>query len=41
MLFKEGEFALSRDLMADLWLLSLQYNKISPLMEVCGVDCHL
>ena len=35
MLFKEGEFALSRDLMADMWF---QYNKMSPLMEVCGVD---
>ena len=34
----EGEFALSRDLMVDLWLQSRQYDKMSPLREVCGGD---
>lgn len=30
-------FALSRDLMVDLWLQSRQYNKMSPFKrEVCG-----
>ena len=38
--FNEGEFALSRDLMVDLWL-SRQYDKMSPLREVCGGDCQL
>ena len=36
--FNEGEFALSRDLMVDLWLQSRQYDKMSPLSEVCGGD---
>ena len=36
--FNEGEFALSRDLMVDLWLQSCQYDKMSPLREVCGGD---
>ena len=36
--FNEGEFALSRDLMVDLWLQSRQYDKMSPLREVCGSD---
>ena len=36
--FNEGEFALSRDLMVDLWLQSRQYDKMSPLREVCGGD---
>ena len=40
--FNEGEFALSRDLMVDLWLQSRQYDTMSPLREVCGSDfCHL
>ena len=34
----EGGFALSRDLMVDLWLQSRQYNKMNPLREVCGGD---
>ena len=36
--FNEGEFALSRNLMVDLWLQSHQYDKMSPLREVCGGD---
>ena len=36
--FNKGEFALNRDLMVDLWLQSRQYNKMSPLTEVCGGD---
>ena len=36
--FNEGEFALSRDLMVDLWLQSRQYDKMSPSREVCGGD---
>ena len=36
--FNEGEFALSRDLMVDLWLQSRQYDKMRPLREVCGGD---
>ena len=30
--FKEGELAL---MMIDLWLQHLEYNKMSPLREVC------
>ncbi|KAL5516701.1 hypothetical protein EMCRGX_G002104 [Ephydatia muelleri] len=36
--FNEGEFALSRDLMVDLWLQSRQYDKMSPLRKVSGGD---
>ena len=36
--FNEGEFAISRDLIVDLWLQSRQYDKMSPLREVCGGD---